>query len=44
MTSDEMTSLLNTHLADAIARLHRHVVNVTLKSQEVDIQLGSAFL
>jgi hypothetical protein len=44
MSSDEMTSLLNTHLADAIARLHRQVTSITLKSQEVDIQLGSAFL
>jgi hypothetical protein len=44
MSSDEMTTLLNKDLQDVVARLHRHVTGIVLKNQEVDIQLGSAFL
>lgn len=44
MSSDEMTTLLNGHLHDAFARLHRQVTSVTLKSQEVDVLLSSNFV
>lgn len=44
MSPDEMTTLLNGHLSDAFARLRRQVANVTLKNQELDIQLSSRFL
>lgn len=40
MSPDEMTSILNAHLHDATARLHRDVTGVVLKEQEIDIQLG----
>ena len=40
MSSDELTTLLNAHLQDAVARLQRQVTNVTLKKQELDIQLS----
>lgn len=44
MSSDEMTTLLNGHLRDAFARLHRQATNVILKNQELDIQLSSSFV
>lgn len=44
MSSDEMTTLLNGHLADAFGRLRRQVTGVTLKSQEIDILLSSRFV
>jgi len=44
MSSDEMTTLLNGHIHDAFARLHRQVTSLTLKSQEIDIQLSSKFV
>ena len=40
MSSDEMTSILNAHLRDAGAKLHRNVVGVILKDHEMDIILG----
>jgi hypothetical protein len=40
MSSDEMTTLLNAHLQDAVTRLGRQITNVTLKNQELDIQLS----
>jgi hypothetical protein len=39
MSPDEMTSTLNAHLGDAVARLHRSVIGVQLNDQEMDIQL-----
>jgi len=44
MSPDEMTALLNAHLQDAVARIHRQVVGITLKNQEVGIQLGSVVI
>lgn len=44
MSPDEMTTLLNGHLHDALTRLHREVTNVVLKNQELDIQLSSRFV
>ena len=44
MSSDEMTTLLNGHLSDAFARLHRQATGVILKNQELDIQLSSRFV
>lgn len=44
MSPDEMTTLLNGHLHDAFARLHRQVTSITLKNQEVDVQLSSKFV
>jgi hypothetical protein len=44
MSSDEMTTLLNGHLHDAFARLHREVTSVTLKNQEIDVQLSTKFV
>jgi hypothetical protein len=44
MSSDEMTALLNGHIHDAFANLHRQVTSITLKNQEVDIQLSSKFV
>ena len=44
MSSDEMTTLLNGHLHDAFARLHREVTNVTLKNKEIDVQLSTKFV
>ena len=43
MSPDEMTTLLNGHLRDAFSRLGRQATNVTLKNQEIDIQLNSSF-
>jgi len=40
MSPDEMTSILNVHLRDARAKLHRNVVGVILKDHEIDIILG----
>jgi hypothetical protein len=44
MSPDEMTTLLNGHLHDAFARLHREVTSITLKNQEVDVLLSSKFV
>ena len=44
MSPNEMTTLLNGHISDAFARLHRQVTNVILKNQELDIQLSSSFV
>ncbi len=44
MSPDEMTTLLNGHISDAFAHLHRQVTSITLKNQEVDIQLSSNFV
>ncbi|HEY6541743.1 MAG TPA: zinc-ribbon domain-containing protein [Ktedonobacteraceae bacterium] len=44
MSPDEMTTLLNGHLRDALARLGREATNVVLKNQELDIQLSSSFV
>jgi hypothetical protein len=44
MSSDEMTSTLNMHLQDAVSRIHRQVVGVTLKNGEVDILLGQVVI
>ncbi|HEU0000961.1 MAG TPA: zinc ribbon domain-containing protein [Ktedonobacteraceae bacterium] len=44
MSSDEMTTLLNSHLHDAFARMHRQATGLTLKNQEIDIQLSSNFV
>lgn len=43
MSPDEMTTLLNGQLSDAFARIGRQATNVTLKNQEIDIQLSSSF-
>ena len=40
MSSDEMASILNAHLRDARAKLHRNVVGVILKEHEMDIVLS----
>src|SRR5579859_6789594 len=44
MSPDEMTTLLNGHLRDALARLGREATNVVLKNQALDIQLSSRFV
>ena len=44
MSSDEMTTLLNGHLHDALANLHRQVTSITLKNQEIDVLLSSKFV
>jgi hypothetical protein len=44
MSPDEMTTLLNGHLHDAFANLHRQVTSITLKNQEVDVLLSSKFV
>ena len=44
MSPDEMTTLLNGHLRDAFANLHRQVTSVTLKNQEIDVLLSSKFV
>ena len=44
MSPNEMTTLLNGHLNDALARLHREVTSITLKNQEIDVQLSSKFV
>ncbi len=41
LSADDMTSLLNAQLQDAVTRLHRQITGITLKGQEMDIQLGS---
>lgn len=41
LSADDMTSLLNTQLQNAVTRLHRQVTSIILKDQEADIQLGS---
>jgi hypothetical protein len=41
LSADDMTSLLNAQLQNAVTRLHRQVTGITLKDQEADIQLGS---
>lgn len=40
MSPDEMTSILNAHLRDARAKLHRNILGVILKDHEMDIMLG----
>lgn len=40
MSSDEITTLLNNHLADLQARLNRPITSVILMNQEIDIVLG----
>ena len=40
MSSDEMTALLNRHLADIQSRLHRPINSVLLMNHELDIILG----
>ncbi len=40
MSSDEMTAILNTHLKDVQARLHRPIRDVSLLNHELDIILG----
>ena len=40
MSSDEMITLLNNHLADLQARLHRPIAKVFLVNHELDIILG----
>ncbi len=41
LSADDMTSLLNAQLQNAVTRLGRQVTGITLKDQEADIQLGS---
>ena len=40
MSPDELTTILNNHLSDAQARLHRSITVVTLKDHEIDFTLG----
>lgn len=40
MSSDELTTLLNSRLQEVSARLHRPITAVTIKNQEIDITLG----
>ena len=40
MSPDEITSILNAHLRDARATLHRNVVGIVLKDHEMDIMLS----
>jgi hypothetical protein len=40
MSSDELTSIVNTHLREAGAKLHRNVVGVILKNHELDLTLS----
>ncbi|HVB73315.1 MAG TPA: hypothetical protein VNE38_07125 [Ktedonobacteraceae bacterium] len=44
LSADDMTALLNAQLQNAVARMHRQVLALTLKPQEIDIQLGSTVL
>lgn len=44
MSPDEMTTLLNGHLHDAFTNLHRQATGLTIKNQEIDIQLSSTFV
>lgn len=44
MSSDEMTTLLNGHLHDAFTNLRRQATGLTLKNQEIDIQLSTNFV
>ncbi len=41
LTSDEIQTLANRHLADAQRRLNHSIVSVQLKDQEIDMVLGS---
>ncbi len=40
MSSDELTTLLNSRLQEVSARLQRPITAVTIKNQEIDITLG----
>jgi hypothetical protein len=40
LTPDEITTLVNRHLADAQAKLNHSISSVQLKEQEVDLVLG----
>lgn len=40
MSPDELTTILNNHLSDAQARLHRSINSVTLKEHEIDLAFG----
>lgn len=40
MSSDELTTLLNSRLQEVSTRLHRSITAVTIKNQEIDITLG----
>lgn len=44
MSSDEMTTLLNGHLHDAFTNLRRQATSLTIKNQEIDIQLSPTFV
>ncbi|MGH2495961.1 MAG: hypothetical protein ACRDIV_14810 [Ktedonobacteraceae bacterium] len=44
MSPDEMTTLLNGHLHDAFTNLRRQATGLTIKNQEIDIQLSSNFV
>jgi hypothetical protein len=41
LTADEITALVNRHLADAQVKLNHSIVSVQLKDQELDMVLGS---
>lgn len=40
MSPDELTTILNNHLSDAQARLHRSITSVTLREHAIDLTLG----
>jgi hypothetical protein len=40
MSPDELTTILNTHLSDAQARLHRSITSITLQEHTIEFNLG----
>ncbi len=40
MSPDELTAVINSHLADARARLQHSITGVTLKNHELDLVIG----
>ncbi len=44
MSPDELTSILNSQLANVQSRIHRLITSVTLKDHEIDIALGGVII
>lgn len=40
MTTDELTTIVNNHLSDAVTRINHSITAVTLKNHELDLTLG----
>lgn len=41
MSADEITTIVNNHLADAVTRINHSITKVTLKAHEIDLTFGS---